>query len=408
MKPAPKLKSEPVSEKLVRTLIHPVRTASISVLKFSPDGKQLLVGGYPSGVLQLWDTGTWEERRRIETPPGYRGSADYAELTADWKTVVVPVENRKVVRGEKDGKQTVHVEMSGEVRSWDLTTGKPRPPLKLAGRDPIYAFISPDGTKLLTLERKSYDANGRSRPADVAVLHDTAAGTSRELATGFGMAAFSPNSRRFVVANGSRNSEPARLRLFDTATPGEPATLAQEKDANIHWPTFSPDGRYVAAEVRFAEGGGVRVWDVAARTLAAEFKPLTPVPVLYPEFVNGSKLVAGCDTKGNAYVWDVAAKKAAFTYKAGEAGEARKVVVSPDGKRAAVALWPPIKRDEIARDPDPADLPQPWVELYDLASGEKTETLFCPHGVAWQLAFSPDGNVLAVGGSGAVHLFDVK
>ena len=65
VKPAPKLKSEPVSEKLVRSLVHPGRTASISVLRFSADGKRLFAAGYPSGVLQLWDAGTGQLRATL-------------------------------------------------------------------------------------------------------------------------------------------------------------------------------------------------------------------------------------------------------------------------------------------------------------------------------------------------------
>jgi WD40 repeat protein len=45
------VKTEPVSPRLIRTLVHPVRKSSISLLQFSTDGRRLAVAGYPSGVL---------------------------------------------------------------------------------------------------------------------------------------------------------------------------------------------------------------------------------------------------------------------------------------------------------------------------------------------------------------------
>jgi hypothetical protein len=48
------------------------------------------------------------------------------------------------------------------------------------------------------------------------------------------------------------------------------------------------------------------------------------------------------------------------------------------------------------------------VFLFDLtAPGADPDVLICPHGYLGGLAVSPDGRTLAVGGFGAVHLFDL-
>ncbi len=400
-----------MSAKLVRSLVHPQRSSAISVLRFSDDGARLFAAGYPSGVLQLWDAATWKELRRVETPPGYRGSADYVELTAGWKSVVVPVEHHKVIRGEKNGEPNVRVEEDGEVRAWDLATGEPRPAVKLPGRYPLYAIVSPDGTKLVTVERPSFDSADRDRPPDVAVFRDLTAGTVKELVTGFGMAAFSPDGKRFAVASGRHGKAPARLALYDAATGDRTVTLAEEPGASIYWPTFSPDGRRVTAEVRSAEGAKgavVRVWDVAGGKVVAEFAPLAPAAVFEPTFSADGRLVSAMDRDGNVYVWDVAGRKSVFVHRATGAATASSYAISRDGRRAAVAAVPRYDPKSLGPNPDPADRPQPRIELYDLATGKRLGKMVAPHGHAGPMAFSPDGKRLAFAGTGAVHLFDVS
>ncbi|HET6574843.1 MAG TPA: WD40 repeat domain-containing protein, partial [Fimbriiglobus sp.] len=160
-RPAVVAKSEPVSPRLVRTLVHPDRKTSISLLKFSADGKRLVVAGYPSGVIQVWDPAEGKELSRIETPPGLRGTDNYVSLTADWKTAFVSIQGRKVAHSEKDGARQVTIDYDGEVRVWDVATGKHRSPIKLAPhRGASEAVVSPGGTKLLTIEARAYDTKG--------------------------------------------------------------------------------------------------------------------------------------------------------------------------------------------------------------------------------------------------------
>jgi hypothetical protein len=51
---------------------------------------------------------------------------------------------------------------------------------------------------------------------------------------------------------------------------------------------------------------------------------------------------------------------------------------------------------------------QPRVLVFDVVSkSAEPELIVCPHGLPGGLAFAPDGKTLAVGGAGAVHLFDM-
>ncbi len=98
-------KPEPVAANLIATLVHPERTASVWEVAFSPDGTRLFGAGYPSGIVQIWDVASHKDIRQINTPPGLRGTANYAVLTPDWKTLYVPVDKRKVTPFERGGRR---------------------------------------------------------------------------------------------------------------------------------------------------------------------------------------------------------------------------------------------------------------------------------------------------------------
>lgn len=405
-------KSESVSARLVRSLVHPDRKSSVTLLRFSDDGWRLAVAGYPSGVVQIWDPAAGKELSRVETPPGLRGSADYVALTADWSTMFVSIQGRKVVRTEKDGEKRVTIDYDGEVRIWDTATGKPRPSVRLApGRGASEALVSPDGTKLVTIEARSYDTKGAQFVPHAAVYRDLSQPSEPiQLTDGFAMAAFAPDGKTFVLTTSNRRTGPRRVRVFDTLTGKERAVLAEEPKADIYFPAFSPDGTRVAAELREVgeTGATIKVWDTASGKEIAVLRPTEPSVLLWPAFSPDGRFVSAGSIDGAGHVWNAATGKIILTHGFGEKGFTRKVVVAPDGQRAAAFGTPGLSGRDFGRDPDPDDLPQPRVVLYELATGKPVETLVCPHGVPGQAAFSPDGRTLAVGGSGAVWLFDVS
>src|SRR3954471_23281552 len=81
IRPKARVADEPVSSRLIRSLVHPERTATIAQVQFSTDGTRLFTAGYPSGMLQFWDVASGQELRRIATPSGGRSTAEYAGLT---------------------------------------------------------------------------------------------------------------------------------------------------------------------------------------------------------------------------------------------------------------------------------------------------------------------------------------
>lgn len=405
-------RAEPVAPELVATLVHPERKASVWSAAFSPDGRTLFASGYPSGVVQVFDVPARKELRRIDTPPGLRGSADYALVTPDGRTLYVPVEKRVAKSVERDGKTATRLEHSGSVRVWNLTTGTEGEPLRLPeGSAPVYARLSPDGTKLVCIERPSYFAEDR-RVTDVTVLWDLAARTRRKLLDGFHVPLFAPDGKTLVVQQIDNATKADTLRVLDGATLKELAALGPpERERRFNLEGMAPDGSVVAVGVGGKKGGPREVWFRDARTLADRG---TFVGAADPErygfgevaFAPDGKRCAVLGAPGTVAVWDVSGRKVARELEVG--GAALRAAFSADGARLAVAWMPKFEFEGRARDPDPMDYPQPRVTVYDLAGAGPPRTFVSKHGFPGAVAFAPDGTVLALASSGGVHLFDLS
>lgn len=401
------VKTLPVSARLVRSLPHPDRTASLWSVRFG-DGGRLFASGYPSGVVQIWDPLTGKELRRVESPRGYRGSADYALTTDALKALYVPIEGRKVTRLD-DPKKRARLDYNGHLLVYDLATGKEKAPIPAAkGRGVVTAQLSPDGSRLLTIERAGF-SGGEERPSDIVRLIDTATGKAREIGEGYAMAAFSKDSGRLYLTLTKYTGEQSSKLVILDAEGKELKTLAQTKGEGYGGPILSPDGKHLAVrggKGRINQPGEVVLFDLATGEKVAELPTGGDYPFMLPAFSPDGRLLACGDYGGNLHLWDVPGRKLLRKQRFEGKAMSLHVAFSNDGTRLAVPVR--VKSDlDNDRDPDPLDVPQPRVYLFDLVKGGEPEEVVCPHGWAGGVAFSADGKLLAVGGAGAVHLFDV-
>jgi len=410
-------KAEPVSPLLTGTLAHPDRKANVGQLKYSADGKKLFMSGYPSGVVQVYDVAAKKELVRIDTPKGLRGTSEYAFLTPDWKTLyVTDARKRKVVPVTTDGKKDVRVEYSGYTLAWDLATGKPKdglPPEKDHGAG--FARLSPDGTRLVLVENATYLGSKRDdQETRRTFAWDLATGKKTKIGEGFLVPTFLPDGKTGLVVHSDYQAKTSTLKRIDLATGKVLATReTPEKGTNFNVVDVTSDGKLAAISMSGKLG-------MAPVTLFLDAETLKDVAKLTGEadpdgygyqdgsFTPDGKLFQTTDGKGTVRLWDVAAKKVVRTIAHGERSWMQ--AISPDSKWLAVAWMPKWDEDQAgSREPDPADLPQPRVTLYDLTDeAAKPVTMIAPHGFVGGMAFRPDGKQLAFGSAGGVHLFDLS
>jgi WD40 repeat protein len=399
--------SLPVSRRLLRSLPHPQRKDHLWGVRFSEDGR-VFGFGFPSGVFLVWDARTGAELRRVEASPGfvYRGNGD-AMTTDRLQTLYVPIEGRRVTEHSKPRK-LLRVEYNSEILVRDLTTGKARESIKPArGRGVVWAFLSPDGGRLVTVECAGYQL-GEQEPPELVRLIDPKTGRAWELMEGHGEPAFSPNGKRIYLTRHFGDRKTAALEVFDSEGK-KLATLDMLKGRHFAWPTVSPDGKHLAVlalKGRIDEPASVRLYDLATNALAAEFPSGGSFSMMRPAFSPDGRLLACGDYGGGVQVWDVPGRKRIRKQTFRGMAPGTWLAFSRDGRKLAVPAR--VKTDlEQTGGAVPLDFPQPRVFLFDLAKGGEAAEIVCPHGWPGGVAFSSDGKVLAVGGAGAVHLFDV-
>jgi WD40 repeat protein len=393
-------------------LVHPDRAAYIWTVQFSPDGSRLFTAGYPSGIVQIWDVASRKEVRRIDTPSGLRSSSDYAQLTPDWKTLYVPVQKRSLKSFERDGKKLHRIEYSGEIRVWDVASGKEQEPLRpAAGSAPTHAKLAPGGRILFGIEQPSFDTDTPTKV--VTVVWDLATGKKRKLGDDYEYPSFAPDGKTLVTDVRDYTAKTSVAKVMELATGKDLARLnCPEKDRFFSVRSIAPDGSVVAVYLGGKKGAPLEIWFRDARTLAERGKMLGKGdPESYWAgdsglFTPDGNWFLAVDGAGNLLVWNVAERKLERSVPL--RGERfGRLAISPDGQMLAIG-WAPKGDPELEKSEDPQDWPQPRVSLIDLAGKAPPRTLIAPHGSLVALTFSPDGRTLAVGSTGAVHLFDLR
>src|SRR4029078_1027644 len=100
-------------------------------LQFSPDGRRLIAGDYPGGVVATWDVESGRMLTSSEPGKGYRGSAEYFFVSSDWQTLFGSREGRRdYERIEQDGKTLYRWTFDGDIQPGDLHSGQINTALK--------------------------------------------------------------------------------------------------------------------------------------------------------------------------------------------------------------------------------------------------------------------------------------
>jgi WD40 repeat protein len=405
------VKTEPVSSRLLRSLPHPDRQVSLPIVAFTPAGR-LIVSGYPSGVVQVFDPTAGKEVHTIETPRGYRGSFGYLKVSDDFRTLFVAMDNSKFEPIRVGDRKTYYRRYSGETRVYDLGTGAQKESLRVEPRRGVMLLaVSPDGRRVATMEYSSGLSEDFNKLRAI-YLWDVTTRKAVKLRDGYGDLRFSPDGKTVLVIVNDHARKSGVVYAYSVDTAREVGKVESKEGV---WPgfAFSRDGKQVAAATIDAKTKKpvVRLYDphsLEARASLPAGDAGSEGPFVHLTFSpDGRRLAAVAKT--TVYLWDVEGRKVLKTWRLETPGRVWSLSFDPAGGRLAASTWfvpPELKntRDEALT---PEDFPQPKVFLIDVRA-DKAETIVCPHGWWGRAAFSPDGNLLAVGGAGTTHLFDVR
>jgi WD40 repeat protein len=371
--------------------------------------------------MQLWDTASKKEIRRFEIPWNWRGIL----LTPDWKALYVPIHNRQRKTVERGGEKVFQVQFSGAIRVWDLASGKEKEPLPVEkGWAPAQSQLDPSGRYLVCAEQENFFPQSGAPPRSKTEVWDLATGKKSLLCTDYAFQTLLPDGQTVIV--GDDLHSPRVLRLLRLSTGKELASVkCPGNDRSFDFAAVAPDSSAMA--VSFWSFG--RKKEATVEMLFLDAKTLEPRgklvgkgvgdgrPWIGGQFSPDGKRFVIVDKAGNILLWDVAGQKLERTLASLDKAQVpdgrtpwcrQSLAFSPDGKIVAVG-WTPKWAEEVGMDtaPDPQDVPQPRVSLIPLDASAPPRVLVAPHGYVGNVAFSPDGRMLAFGGAGAVHLFDL-
>jgi WD40 repeat protein len=357
------------------TVLHG-HTGYVRSLAFTPDGTQLISGGYDEFAI-VWDvararpvtrlTGHASELYAVAASPDGRtvatGSRDSSVLLfdRDSQPMTGPVDNITAVSVSPDGRRVAASSRDTTASVWDTSTRARVAMLAGHGQRVADVRFSPTGRLIATA---GDDRTIRLWDATAFTLTRTLTGHTGEVTS----LAFRPDGA--VLASGGADMT---VRLWDVATGRQlrPSLRLPEVAVRV---VFAANGQTLVATAR---DGTILIENLATGT---ERRLHNPVPIAESALRSDGTVLAVGDNDGGIRLWRLAAGTSTELPRIHE-GTVSALAFSPDGTRLAsgsmdafVLVWT-------------VDLARLWATL----SGHQFDVL----GLSW----SPDGRALYSGAS---------
>jgi WD40 repeat protein len=369
---------DPVAGKLIREL---GSTSSADWVAFSPDGKMLATAS--AGGIHLWQVSTGQQMREI-----IEQRAFWVQFSPDNKTLIyasgrgketswirfwdsaqgkeirsIQWNNVNSLALSADGRMLAAGSEDGAVRVWDAASGQilvESPSVGTESRWNASLAFSPDG-KLLA------SAGDTSQSKMIRIVDVKTGKELRRWAgptAGISSVAFSPDGRRLVSA-GRR----MQIVVWDPAT-GKKVLQPVSHWASVRSVAFLPDGQQVISK---SLDGTARLWDIPIG------KQRDQIPTNWRTGISrDGRLLAVVATGGAIKLRDLETGKILYVLT-GHERLVKLLAFSPDGLALAS-----LDRAEQLR-------------VWDVVSGEQTAVFAESVGLG-VLIFSPDGQSLATAG----------
>ena len=334
-------------------------------LLFTPDGRELIVGGSGRGAIEVWDL--------VSKRPSFKKLREASTVMA----LDTSADGRRLVAGIR----------TGEAQLWDLRTGL-RAGEPCPGRVNILeAALDPEGC-FLTTRCQSRHGEGELKPQErfwdvrpgraipIALWHPGPVRRALYDSTGswVGTLCGDGTVRVWRAEDGSLISEPA--------LPGE----------LVETMAFSPDATCVALG---GTSGAVGVWDLRSNRLSWSKKLHSEAASQLVFSPHGEKLISGggvrIDPSGGVGTVNIADARNGLVLAqiTNKFGTVLSLALAQDGRRLAVAY----RRYRA--------------EIWDLESMQRLgESLTWDNGWVWHTVFSHDGRWLTSSGGDASQLWE--
>ncbi len=307
-----------------------------------------LISGSRLGDLRLWEVSTGREVRSL---PGHRLGTHALAISADGRTLI-----------SAGGEPAIRVH--------DLTTG--RDTILEAQQDEVWAVaLSGDGKTLAVGDR-----SGKARLLDLTTGKPKL--TVGDFQAGVASIALSPDGQTLATAG----SGSCGVRLWNTST-GKQRRVILVDDALTPTVAFTPDGKGL-----LTTGSSVRLWDARTGQRQHElFKIEDGLPSA--AFSPDGNLIAVTGIRGAQEVrlFDVSAGREETPILGGEWG-ASSVAFSPDSRLLALGTFEGV------------------IRIVNVASGKDEHAGLGHTGPLSGISFAPNGKTLATAGGRTVRLWD--